>query len=82
MEKDASKRLGNRFCPSGDIQDQLFFKPIQWDRLEARMLESPFKPNLVRPILNLTVENTYFAFYTATSVGHKVFRQNFYGRES
>lgn len=47
LEKDASKRLGNRFCPHGDIQDHVFFKPIDWPALEARALESPFKPNLV-----------------------------------
>lgn len=47
LEKDASKRLGNRFCPHGDIQDHVFFKPIDWPALEARALEPPFKPNLV-----------------------------------
>lgn len=47
LEKDASKRLGNRFCPHGDIQDHAFFKSIDWQALEARALEPPFKPNLV-----------------------------------
>lgn len=50
LEKDASKRLGNRFCPHGDIQDQPFFRSIDWRALEARQLEAPFKPNLVRAI--------------------------------
>lgn len=47
LEKDSTKRLGNRFCPHGDIQDHAFFKPIDWPALEARALEAPFKPNLV-----------------------------------
>ncbi|XP_018563614.1 cyclin-dependent kinase 12 isoform X2 [Anoplophora glabripennis] len=50
LEKDASKRLGNRFSPHGDIQDQPFFRSIDWRALEARQLESPFKPNLQHPL--------------------------------
>ncbi|XP_030761670.1 probable serine/threonine-protein kinase DDB_G0278845 [Sitophilus oryzae] len=49
LEKDANKRLGNRFSPHGDIQDHPFFQPIDWPALEARKLEPPFKPNLVSP---------------------------------
>lgn len=47
LEKDANKRLGNRNCPAGGIQDQPFFRSIDWVKLEARQLEAPFKPNLV-----------------------------------
>lgn len=53
LEKDAHKRLGNRNCPAGSIQDQPFFRSIDWVKLEARQLEAPFKPQLVstqRPI--------------------------------
>ncbi|XP_074028685.1 protein kinase C delta isoform X4 [Leptinotarsa decemlineata] len=50
LEKDASKRLGNRFSPHGDIQDQPFFRAIDWYALEARQLEPPFKPNLQHPL--------------------------------
>uniref|UniRef100_A0A1Y1M0X4 protein kinase C n=1 Tax=Photinus pyralis TaxID=7054 RepID=A0A1Y1M0X4_PHOPY len=62
LEKDANKRLGNKMCPSGDIQDQPFFKPISWERLEARLLDPPFKPKLLHPLdtqyfdKNFTVE--------------------------
>ncbi|XP_044271810.1 putative protein kinase C delta type homolog isoform X5 [Tribolium madens] len=61
LEKDANKRLGNRFCPSGDIQDQPFFKPIQWDKLEARLLEPPFKPNLQHPLDTQYFDKTFTA---------------------
>ncbi|KAL3267895.1 hypothetical protein HHI36_007034 [Cryptolaemus montrouzieri] len=50
LEKDASKRLGTRFSPCGDIKDQPFFKSIDWDQLEARLLEPPFKPKLSHPL--------------------------------
>ncbi|KAF2898252.1 hypothetical protein ILUMI_07923 [Ignelater luminosus] len=59
LEKDASKRLGNRMCPSGDIQDQPFFKPIAWDRLEARLLEPPFKPKLQHPLDTQYFDKTF-----------------------
>lgn len=60
LEKDANKRLGHRFSPHGDIQDQPFFRPILWDKLEARLLEPPFKPNLVS---NYYFEHRKFNFY-------------------
>ncbi|XP_045473289.1 uncharacterized protein PFB0765w-like isoform X2 [Harmonia axyridis] len=50
LEKDASKRLGTRFSPCGDIKDQPFFKSIDWELLEARLLEPPFKPKLSHPL--------------------------------
>jgi novel protein kinase C delta type len=59
LEKDANKRLGNRFCPSGDIQDQPFFKPILWDRLETRLLEPPFKPKLQHPLDTQYFDRTF-----------------------
>lgn len=49
LEKDSSKRLGNKYSPYGNIMDQPFFRPIEWDRLESRQLEPPFKPKLVSP---------------------------------
>ncbi|XP_064211168.1 putative protein kinase C delta type homolog isoform X4 [Tribolium castaneum] len=61
LEKDGNKRLGNRFCPAGDIQDQPFFKPIQWDKLEARLLEPPFKPNLQHPLDTQYFDKTFTA---------------------
>ncbi|KAK9889772.1 hypothetical protein WA026_007149 [Henosepilachna vigintioctopunctata] len=50
LDKDANKRLGTRFSPCGDIKDQPFFRSIDWDKLESRMLEPPFKPNLSHPL--------------------------------
>lgn len=47
LEKDASKRLGTVGCIHGDVKQQAFFQPIDWERLEKRDLEPPFKPKLV-----------------------------------
>lgn len=60
LEKDSSKRLGNRYCPAGDIKEQPFFHQIDWDKLERRQLEAPFKPKVVSIyILSL---NKYYYF--------------------
>ncbi|GLV42876.1 Protein kinase C delta [Carabus blaptoides fortunei] len=50
LEKDCSKRLGNRYCPAGDIKEQPFFHQIDWDKLERRQLEAPFKPKVQHPL--------------------------------
>lgn len=67
LEKDGNKRLGNRNCPAGSIEDQPFFRSIDWVKLEARKLESPFKPNLVsndpREPLHLHVIPTKWSRY-------------------
>ncbi|XP_060529185.1 uncharacterized protein LOC132703757 [Cylas formicarius] len=59
LEKDANKRLGNRFSPYGDIQDHPFFKSIDWAALEARKLEPPFKPNLQHPLDTQYFDKTF-----------------------
>ncbi|XP_038210606.1 uncharacterized protein LOC119831365 isoform X2 [Zerene cesonia] len=50
LDKDARTRLGGVECMHGDIRDQDFFKPIQWDKLERRELEAPFKPRVRHPL--------------------------------
>ncbi|XP_030761532.1 serine/threonine-protein kinase STE20-like isoform X2 [Sitophilus oryzae] len=59
LEKDANKRLGNRFSPHGDIQDHPFFQPIDWPALEARKLEPPFRPNLQHPLDTQYFDKTF-----------------------
>lgn len=48
LEKDPQKRLGTPGCSAGDIIDQPFFKSINWDRLDRKEIEPPFKPKVVR----------------------------------
>ena len=31
----------------GSIRGHVFFKPIDWDKLEQRKIEPPFKPKIV-----------------------------------
>ncbi|XP_077544977.1 putative protein kinase C delta type homolog isoform X5 [Haemaphysalis longicornis] len=46
LDKNAETRLGMPGCSAGDVCDQPFFRPIQWDKLERKEVEPPFKPKL------------------------------------
>ncbi|XP_049782572.1 uncharacterized protein LOC126184246 [Schistocerca cancellata] len=50
LEKDISKRLGTPECSAGDVCDQPFFRNIDWDALERRELEPPFRPKVQHPL--------------------------------
>ncbi|XP_060801179.1 putative protein kinase C delta type homolog isoform X4 [Amyelois transitella] len=50
LDKDAKTRLGGAECMHGDVRDQDFFHQIQWERLERRELDAPFKPRVRHPL--------------------------------
>lgn len=62
LEKDPQKRLGTPGCSAGDIIDQPFFKNINWDKLDRKEIEPPFKPKVVR---------IHFQLFIADVVGLK-----------
>lgn len=41
-------RMGAPNSPHEDITENIFFNEIDWKKLERRMLEPPFKPQVVR----------------------------------
>ncbi|XP_034033343.1 rhodopsin kinase GRK1b [Thalassophryne amazonica] len=45
MEKDPAKRLGFKNNDCEELKNHLFFKDINWGRLEAGMLPPPFVPD-------------------------------------
>lgn len=47
LEKDVTIRLGSMGGPEGDIKYHPFFDEINWDKLERRELDPPFKPQVV-----------------------------------
>ncbi|KAI9556988.1 hypothetical protein GHT06_016782 [Daphnia sinensis] len=59
LEKDPQKRLGTSGCSAGDIVDQPFFKTINWDKLDRKEIEPPFKPR-VRHILDVQYFDSAF----------------------
>ncbi|XP_001355364.2 putative protein kinase C delta type homolog [Drosophila persimilis] len=50
LEKDFAKRIGSQYSPAGDIADHIFFRPIDWNLLEKRQIEPPFKPQVKHPL--------------------------------
>jgi hypothetical protein len=47
FDRTPSTRLGMPNSPHGNIRQHLFFQFIDWNKLENRQLEPPFKPKLV-----------------------------------
>jgi len=55
LQKDVTKRLG----VASNIKDHSFFASIDFDRLEKRQIEPPFKPKVVSNIKNLFLSSRY-----------------------
>ena len=47
LDKDSTKRLGILYSPYGDLRGHPFFKYIDWDKIETKKVETPYKPKLV-----------------------------------
>lgn len=64
LEKDANTRMGAPNSPHEDITENVFFNEIDWKKLERRMLEPPFKPQVVKSIISLLKEvNAKFSIH-------------------
>uniref|UniRef100_A0A1I8N4R1 protein kinase C n=1 Tax=Musca domestica TaxID=7370 RepID=A0A1I8N4R1_MUSDO len=50
LEKDHNKRIGNQYSPAGDVVEHIFFRPIDWNLLEKRLIEPPFRPQVKHPL--------------------------------
>lgn len=57
LEKDVTLRLGSLGAQDGDVKYHPFFSDINWERLERRDLEPPFKPQVVS--FNYTLETGF-----------------------
>ena len=55
LTKDSNERLGCTASGDQSILDHAFFREIDWVKLEARQIEPPFKPIIVRKTIQLTV---------------------------
>ena len=51
LTKDSEDRLGCTASGEQSIVDHAFFKEMDWVKLEARQIEPPFKPIIVRKTL-------------------------------
>ncbi|CAG5132743.1 unnamed protein product [Candidula unifasciata] len=46
FERNPSERLGMPACPAGPINSHPFFRNIDWETLEARRMNPPYKPKI------------------------------------
>lgn len=66
LERDPTKRLGMKTSPHGRIRDQKFFSQVNWDQIESKEVQPPFKPTIVRQIFAYTLNLTqikHFSFF-------------------
>lgn len=47
LERDPVKRLGMKTSTYGNIREHPFFSKIDWNKIENKQLEPPFKPKVV-----------------------------------
>ncbi|XP_075158422.1 protein kinase C delta isoform X2 [Haematobia irritans] len=50
LDKDHTKRIGNQYSPAGDVVEHVFFRPIDWNLLEKRLIEPPCRPQVKHPL--------------------------------
>ena len=61
--------MGMPGCPKGSIRSQSFFSSIDWDKIEKREIEPPFKPKIVSYLHN----TIYTKSRTEVAVGLTIF---------
>ncbi|XP_052213736.1 protein kinase C-like 1 [Dreissena polymorpha] len=46
FERNPADRLGMPTCPAGPIRAVPYFRQVDWERMDRRQVEPPFKPKI------------------------------------
>ena len=70
LVKNPSKRLGCMEKGEEEIKNHLFFKMINWVKVEAREVQPPFKPKIVSTDLHMrcTLSTVFLHFHKNPSL--------------
>ena len=77
LTKNCEERLGCTASGEQSIVDHAYFRDMDWVKLEARQIEPPFKPIIVRKTMKLTascVIINYSFFYLLIYLSTPFFR--------